>query len=69
MIRLIDSIIQLVLKIFGWVGDRPKKELENKRIELEEQSRQAQLNGDLNALRKSRAEIEEIDRRIRSNDY
>jgi hypothetical protein len=65
----IRATIELVLRIWGWVSGRSKQRLQNKRIVLEEQNRQAQLDGDLDALRKTRAEIEEVDRRLLSGDY
>lgn len=69
IIDLIRATIEFILRVWGWVSGRSKQKLHNERIALEEQSRQAQLDGDLNALRKIRASIEEVDRRIESGDY
>lgn len=69
MIELLRAAIELTLKVWGWVSGRSLKQLKNKRIELEAKSRQAQLDGDLDVLRKTRAEIQEVDRRILVGDY
>lgn len=69
IIDLIRAAIEFILKVWGWVSGRSLQKLNNKRIELEAKSRQAQLDGDLDVLRKTRAEIEEVDRRINTGDY
>lgn len=69
MIDMIRAAIELILKVWGWVSGRSLQQLKNQRIVLEERSRQAQLDGDLDVLRKTRAEIEEVDRRINTGDY
>lgn len=69
MIGLLRAAIELILKVWGWASGRLLKQLKSKRIELEAKSRQAQLDGDLDVLRKTRAEIEEVDRRISVGDY
>lgn len=69
MIGLLRAAIELILKVWGWASGRSLKQLKSKRIELEAKSRQAQLDGDLDVLRKTRAEIEEVDRRISVGDY
>lgn len=65
----IQAAIELTLKIWGWVSGRAKKKLQNRRIELQEENRKAQIDGDINALRRTRAQIEEIDRRLDTGDY
>lgn len=69
MIDLLRATIEFILKVWGWVSGRSLKQLKSRRLELQEKSRQAQLDGDLDALRKTRAEIEEVDRRINTGDY
>jgi hypothetical protein len=69
MVGLLRAAIELILKVWGWVSGRSLQQLKSKRVELEAQSRQAQLDGDLDALRKTRAEIQEVDRRISIGDY
>ena len=69
IIGLLRAAIELVLRVWGWVSGRSKQQLLSSRRELEEKSREAQLSGDLNALREIRAQIEEIDRRLDSGDY
>lgn len=69
MWAIIGPFITLILKIWDWLKGRPKQKLENRRMILEEESRQAQLIGDLDALRKARAEINDIDRRLATGDY
>lgn len=69
IIDLIRAAIEFILKVWGWVSGRSLQKLKNKRTELEAKSRQAQLDGDLDVLRKTRAEIEEVDRRIDTGDY
>ena len=69
VIGLIRVAIEFILKVWGWVSGRSLKQLKSKRLELQEKSRQAQLDGDLDVLRKTRAEIEEVDRRINTGDY
>lgn len=69
IIDLIRATIEFILRVWGWVSGRPKQQLHSKRVMLEEQSRQAQLDGDLDVLRKTRTEIEEIDRKLSTGDY
>lgn len=69
VIGLLRATIEFILKVWGWVSGRSLQQLRNKRIVLEEKNRQAQLNGDLDELRKTRAEIQEVDRRINTGDY
>ena len=65
----LQSIIALILKVWGWVSGRAKQKLQNDRAALEERSRQAQIDGDLDELRRIRGEIEELDHRLQSGDY
>lgn len=58
------GVINLTIRIWDAVKDRPRKKLENERERLEEESRQAQIDGDLDELRRIRGEIEEIDRKL-----
>lgn len=65
----IGPVMEFVNRVWDYVSGRPKKQLEKQRRELEEESRRAQLHGDLDALRVKRAEIAEIDRKLSTNDY
>lgn len=69
MIALITVSLEFILKVWGWVSGRSRQKLEQRRIALQDQSKQAQIDGDLDALRKVRAEIDEIDRRLITGDY
>ena len=61
--------VKLSLEIWDWVKGHPKRKLEQQRMILEDESLKAQLIGDLDALRKVRAQIEDIDKRLVSGDY
>jgi hypothetical protein len=63
------ALLAFIGRVWDWVNGRPKQKLIERRIVLEEESRSAQLIGDLDALRKVRAEINDIDRRLVSGDY
>lgn len=69
IISLLASIIEFVVKVWGWISGRSKQKLINSIIELEKQSRQAQLNGDLDMLRRVRGELEEARRRLDMGEY
>jgi Flp pilus assembly protein TadB len=69
IISALQSIIALILKVWGWASGRAKQKLQNERVKLEEQSRQAQIDGDLDELRRIRGEIEELDHKLQSGDY
>lgn len=69
IIDLLRATIELILRVWGWVSGRSKQQLLSSRRELEEKNREAQLSGDLDVLQKTRAEIEEIDRRLNAGDY
>lgn len=64
-----NKTIDVVFRVLDWVKGRPKAKLEDHRKELEVESRQYQLNGDLDQLRRVRGEIQDIDRRLQSGDY
>lgn len=61
--------VKLALDIWDWVKGHPKQKLEQQRMILEDESEKAQVIGDLDALRKIRAQIENIDKRLISGDY
>lgn len=65
----LSTAFALILRIWDLFSGRAKKKLEDRRLELEAASRQAQIDGDLDDLRKFRAEIDEIDRKLQSGDY
>lgn len=65
----IGPAMEFVNRVWDYVKNRPKKRLEKRRRELEEESVRAQLDGDLHALYIKRAEIDEIDRRLSTGEY
>ena len=69
MIVLITTALEFIIKVWGWVSGRSKQKLVEQRQKLEEESRQAQIDGDVDELRRIRAEIDEIDHRIINGDY
>jgi len=64
-----NSTLQLIFRIWDWMSGWPMKKLIDRRHELEEESRIALIAGDLEALRRVRAQLEEVDRRIRTRDF
>lgn len=63
------ALLAFVGRVWDWVNGRPKQKLIDRRMILEEDNRKAQLIGDLDALRKTRAEINDIDHRLATGDY
>lgn len=61
--------IALTFRIWDWLNGRPQAKLEAARMMLEEESRTMQLTGDLVGLRRTRAKLEEIDRKLRTRDF
>lgn len=61
--------LDFAMRIWDYMNGRPRAKLEQRRILLEEESRTMQLTGDLTGLRRVRAQLEEIDRKLRTNDY
>ena len=55
-----------IFRLSDWLKGRPYARLEDRRIILEDESRAAQIKGDINEMRRVRAKIEEIDRDIRT---
>jgi len=66
IVEAYNNTLKLVFKVWSWMSDRPKQKLENKRKELEELSRVAQIKGDVHEMRRIRAQIEEVDRDLQS---
>ena len=64
----IGNFLEIVLKAWDVIKDHPRAKLASKRVELESQSRQAQIDGDVDVLRKTRAEIDEIDLALAVDD-
>ena len=64
-----EKTIQLALRIWDYISGRPRQKLHDRRIELEAESCKALLDGDLVALRRTRAQLEEVDRKLRTGDY
>lgn len=65
----LTGLLAFISRIWDWVNGRPKQKLIDKRMWLEEESRKAQLIGDLDGLRKAKAEINDIDKRLSTGDY
>ena len=65
----LTGLLAFIGRVWDWANGRPKQKLIEKRIWLEEESRKAQLIGDLDGLRKARAEINDIDKRLATGDY
>jgi len=61
-----NKTIDATFRILDWIKLRPKKKLEDRRKELEEASRVAQIKGDVYEMQQIRAQIEEVDRDIKS---
>jgi hypothetical protein len=61
-----NKTIDVVFRVLDWMKGRSQRKLNNKREELEILAREAQLKGDVNELRRIRAEIEETDRDSKS---
>lgn len=66
IIEAYNKTIAVIFRVLDWVKGRPKKKLEDRRMILEDESRVAQIKGDVNELRRIRAQIEEVDRDIKS---
>lgn len=61
-----NKTVDVAFRILDWVKARPQKKLNNRREDLEVLSREAQIKGDIDELRRIRAQIEEIDRDSKS---
>lgn len=69
ILGFLQAAITLILKVWGWASGRSKQRLIDSRKVLAEESRQAQIDGDLDELRRIRGEIEDLDHRLQSGDY
>jgi hypothetical protein len=69
IVEAYSKTIDVVFRILDWMKGRPKTKLQDKRSELEIASRAAQVKGDIHELVAIRAEIEDIDKRLKSGDY
>lgn len=69
IVKLVTTILNFILRIWGWVSGHSKQKLMDRRLLLEDKSRQAQIDGDIDELRKIRAEINEIDRNLEFGNY
>lgn len=56
--------LELVGRVLGYFANKKLTDLQSRRASLERESVIAQSNGDVNALRRIRAEIDEVDIRI-----
>jgi hypothetical protein len=68
IVEAYNKTIDAVFRILDWMKGRPRQKLKERREELEAESRQHQLNGDLDGLRRVRAELKEIDRMLNVGD-
>jgi hypothetical protein len=66
IVEAYNKTIDVVFRILDWTKGRPRGKLEDKRMVLEDESRAAQIKGDINEMRRIRAQIEEVDRDIKS---
>jgi len=64
-----NKTIDAVFRILDWMKGRPKAKLEDRRMILEDESRAAQIKGDIHEMVRARAQIEDIDRRLKSGNY
>lgn len=61
-----NNTLKMSFRVMDWFQGRPIARLKDKRALLEIESRAAQIKGDVNALRRVRAQIEEVDRNLES---
>jgi hypothetical protein len=66
IIEAYNKSIDVAFRILDWMKARPAAKLADKRKAWEEKSRLAQLAGDLHGMQEARAQIEEIDRQLKS---
>jgi hypothetical protein len=66
IVEAYNKTIEATFRVLDWMKGRPKAKLEERRIILEDQSRVAQIKGDIHEMQRIRAQIEEIDRDIKS---
>ena len=69
IITAYTTTIAVVFRVLDWMKGRPKAKLEESRKLWEEVSRTAQIKGDIREMQRARAEIEQIDRRLSSDNY
>lgn len=63
-----NKTLTAISRILDWKKGRPRGKLEDRRIVLEDESRAAQIKGDIHEMQRIRAQIEEVDRDIKSLD-
>lgn len=66
IVEAYNKTIDATFRVLDWMKGRPKKKLEDMRKELEDLSRAAQIKGDVHEMQRIRAQIEEVDRDIKS---
>lgn len=64
-----NSTLVLIMRVWDWMSQRPKKRLQARIDALELENRQHQLNGDFEQMRRTRAQLEEARRRLLIGDY
>lgn len=66
IVEAYNRSVDVVFRILDWLNGRPIAILKEKRKVQEDANRAAQIKGDINEMQRTRAEIEEIDRNIKS---
>lgn len=69
IVEAYNNTLKMSFRFLDWLKGRPVARLEEKRKVWEEKSRIAQIQGDIYGMQEARAQIEEIDRRLRVGDY
>jgi hypothetical protein len=69
IVEAYNKTVDVAFRILDWMKGRPKAKLEESRKLWEEVSRTAQIKGDIHEMQRARAEIEQIDRRLSSDNY
>ena len=68
IVEAYNKTIDVVFRVLDWKKGSPRRELEDRRKELEELSCAAQIKGDINEMQRIRAQIAKVDRDIKSLD-
>lgn len=68
IVEAYNKTIEATFRVLDWMKGRPRGKLEDRRMVLEDESRAAQIKGDVYEMRRIRAQIEEVDRDIKSFD-
>lgn len=66
IVEAYNKTIEVVFRVLDWKKARPIVKLQDRRRELEELSREAQIKGDIYEMQRIRAQIDEVDRDLQS---